>query len=139
MAQSIKEVMTSDPRTVDAADSVADAAKIMAEADVGAVIVVEDEQVSGIVTDRDIAVRAVAEGRDPSSTKVSEVATGSPKTLSPDESVEDAEKAMREQDVRRLPVVEDGRPVGIVSLGDVAEERDAGEALADISSAPPNN
>jgi len=139
VAQSIEEVMMSNPRTVDAGDSVADAARIMAEADIGAVIVVDDGQVCGIVTDRDIAVRAVAEGRDPSSTKVSEVATGSPKTLSPDESVEDAEKAMREQDVRRLPVVEDGRPVGIVSLGDVAEERDAGEALADISSAPPNN
>jgi CBS domain-containing protein len=139
MARSIKEVMTSDPRTVDAADSVADAAKIMAEADVGAVIVVEDGQVSGIVTDRDIAVRAVAEGRDPSGTKAGEIATGSPTTLSPDDSVDDAVKAMEEQNVRRLPVVEDGRPVGIVSLGDVAEERDAGEALADISSAPPNN
>jgi CBS domain-containing protein len=139
MARSIKEVMTSDPRTVDAADGVADAAKIMAEADVGAVIVVEDGQVSGIVTDRDIAVRAVAEGRDPSGTKAGEIATGSPTTLSPDDSVDDAVKAMEEQNVRRLPVVEDGRPVGIVSLGDVAEERDAGEALADISSAPPNN
>jgi CBS domain-containing protein len=119
MARSIKEVMTSDPRTVDAADSVADAAKIMAEADVGAVIVVEDGQVSGIVTDRDIAVRAVAEGRDPSGTKAGEIATGSPTTLSPDDSVDDAVKAMEEQNVRRLPVVEDGRPVGIVSLGDV--------------------
>jgi CBS domain-containing protein len=139
VAQSIKDVMTSDPRTVDAGDSVADAARIMAEADVGAVIVVEDGQVSGIVTDRDIAVRAVAEGRDPSSAKASEIATGSPTTLSPDDSVDDAVKAMEEQNVRRLPVVEDGRPAGIVSLGDVAEERDAGGALADISSAPPNN
>ena len=139
MGQSIEEVMTSDPRTVDAGDSVVDAARVMAEADIGSVIVTENDEVCGIATDRDIAVRVVAEGKDPSSTKVGEFCSRETATLTPDQSVEDAIKAMEDKNVRRLPVVQDGRAVGIVSLGDLAMERDKDYALADISSAPPNN
>jgi CBS domain-containing protein len=139
MAQSIREVMTADPRTVEPGDSVVDAARHMAEGDVGAVLVTENGSVTGILTDRDIAVRVVAEGRDPQGTKVSDVCTSNPSTLSVDQSVDDAIRIVREQNVRRVPVVQDGRPAGIVSIGDLAIERDSGSALADLSSEPANN
>jgi CBS domain-containing protein len=139
MAQSIREVMTADPRTVEPGDSVVDAARQMAEGDVGAVLVTENVSVTGILTDRDIAVRVVAEGRDPQGTKVSDVCTSNPSTLTVDQSVDDAIRIVREQNVRRVPVVQDGRPAGIVSIGDLAIERDTGSALADLSSEPANN
>ncbi|MEA2286611.1 MAG: hypothetical protein QOJ21_2654 [Solirubrobacteraceae bacterium] len=139
MAESIREVMTADPRTVDAGATLADAAREMRDGDVGALIVVENGSVAGIVTDRDIVVRAIADGKDPGSTRVSDVATMNPVTLTVDQTVEDAIRAMREQDIRRIPVVKDGRPAGIVSLGDLAIERDTDSVLADISSEPPNN
>jgi len=139
MAQSIREVMTADPRTVDSGATLVDAAREMRDGDVGSLIVVENGSVAGIVTDRDIVVRAVADGRDPSSTRVSEVATMNPTTLTVDQTVEDAIRVMREQDIRRIPVVQDGRPAGIVSLGDLAIERDTDSVLADIASEPPNN
>ena len=138
MAQNIREVMTSDPRTVQASDSVANAAKIMRDEDVGPVIVVDDVQVCGIVTDRDIAVRAVAEGRDPQQTTVGEICSRDVATLSPDQTVEEAIQLVRDKNIRRVPVVDGGQPVGIVSLGDLAVERDPDSALADISAATPN-
>ncbi|MEA2229903.1 MAG: hypothetical protein QOF04_3533 [Solirubrobacteraceae bacterium] len=139
MAQSIREVMTADPRTIDTGATLVDAAREMRDGDVGALIVVDGGSVAGIVTDRDIVVRAIADGRDPGSTRVTDVATMSPVTLTVDQTVEDAIRVMREQDVRRIPVVQDGRPAGIVSLGDLAIERDTDSALADIASEPPNN
>jgi CBS domain-containing protein len=139
MAQSIQEVMTPDPHTVPADATLEQAAREMKSDDIGAVLVEDNGNVAGILTDRDIVVRAIAEGRDPSSTKVGEVASRDVKTLTPDSSVDDAIKIVREQNVRRIPVVEDGRPAGIVSIGDLAIERDSDSALADISSEPPNN
>lgn len=139
MAQSIKEVMTGDPRTCEADATVEDAAREMRDGDIGNVLITRDGAVLGIVTDRDIVVRAVAEGRDPSSTRVEEICTESVQTLTPDQTVDEAVRMMREHDLRRLPVVQDGRPAGIVSLGDLAVEQDSGSALADISSASPNN
>jgi CBS domain-containing protein len=131
--------MTADPRTIDTGATLVDAAREMRDGDVGALIVVDGGSVAGIVTDRDIVVRAIADGRDPGSTRVTDVATMSPVTLTVDQTVEDAIRVMREQDVRRIPVVQDGRPAGIVSLGDLAIERDTDSALADIASEPPNN
>ena len=139
MAQSIREVMTKDPITLTPDSSVVDAAKAMRDADVGPALIADDGGLQGIVTDRDIAVRVVAEGRDPSSTKVSEIASTGLATLTPDDSVEDAIKIIREQKVRRIPIVENNRPVGIVAIGDLAVERDSDSALADISVADPNN
>jgi CBS domain-containing protein len=139
MAQSIREVMTADPRTVESGATVADAAREMRDGDVGSVVVIENGSVAGIVTDRDIAVRVVAQGLDPDATRVSEIATMRPVTLTVDQSVDDAVRLVREQDVRRIIVVQDGRPAGIVSLGDLAIERDTDSALADIASEPPNN
>jgi CBS domain-containing protein len=139
MAQSIREVMTADPRTVETSATVADAAREMRDGDVGAVVVVDNGRVAGIITDRDIAVRVVAEGLDPDATGVGEVGTMDPVTLTVDQTVDDAIRLVREQDVRRIIVVQDGRPAGIVSLGDLAIERDTDSALADIASEPANN
>jgi CBS domain-containing protein len=138
VADTIRDVMTSDPNTVDASATVEEAAKIMAEKDIGNVLVVENGEVKGIVTDRDIVVRVLAKGDGPDAS-VREAATTDLETLSPDDSIDDAIKKMEQADVRRLPVVDDGKPVGIVSLGDLAQERDKDSALADISSASPNN
>ena len=139
MAQSIKEVMTADPHIISSDATLQDAAREMQSDDIGAVLVTDNGDVAGILTDRDIVVRAVAEGRDPSSTTVGDVATRDVTTLTPDSSVDDAIRIVREKNVRRIPVVEDGRPAGIVSIGDLAIERDTDSALADISSEPPNN
>ena len=139
MAQSIREVMTADPRTVSTDATLQDAAREMKSDDIGAVLVEDKGSVAGILTDRDIVVRAIAEGRDPSSTKVGDVASRDVTTLTPDSSVEDAIRIVREQHVRRIPVVQDGRPAGIVSIGDLAIERDTDSALADISAAPAND
>jgi CBS domain-containing protein len=103
------------------------------------VIVMEEGQVGGIVTDRDIVVRGVADGRDPESATVSEVCTSGVETIEPEASVDDALRLMREHDIRRLPVVKNGRPVGIVSLGDLAVEREPDSTLADISAASPDS
>jgi CBS domain-containing protein len=139
MAQSIREVMTADPRTVDADATCVDAAREMRDGDVGSIVVVENGAVAGIITDRDIVVRVVADGTDPSTAKVRDAATMNPVTLTVDQSVDDAIRVMREQDIRRIVVVQDNRPAGIVSLGDLAIERDTDSALADIASEPPNN
>ena len=138
MAQTVEELMTRDPRTVDSGDTLLDAARAMRDADIGNVIVMDGGQASGLLTDRDIVIRAVAEGRDPESTKVGEVASTGLESLEPDQSVDDALRLMREKDIRRLPVVKDGTPVGILSLGDLAIEREPQSALADISSAAPD-
>jgi CBS domain-containing protein len=138
MAQSISEIMTHDPRTVDTGATVQDAAREMRDGDIGAVLVVDNGSLTGIVTDRDIVVRGVADGRDPG-TPVTEVCTRDPQTLTPDQSVEDAIRIVREDKVRRIPVVQDARPVGIVSIGDLAIERDEDSALAEISASPENN
>ena len=139
MARTVNEVMTADPRTVELGDTLTEAARVLAEADIGAVLVVDEGQVVGILTDRDIVVRAIADGRDPGATSVGDVCSSDVTTLTPDQSVDDAVRLMREHDIRRIPVVQDGRPAGILSLGDLAVERDPDSALADISAAPPND
>ncbi len=131
--------MTRDPRTVNASDTLVDAARAMNEADIGDVVVVDNGDVKGIVTDRDIVVRAIAEGRDPQSTSCGDVCTTGIESIEPSASVDDALRKMREADIRRLPVVQDGRPVGIISLGDLAVEREPDSTLADISAASPDN
>jgi len=139
MAQSIREVMTQNPELVAGDTTVADAAKLMRDKDFGGVLCGDGDKVSGFLTDRDIALRVVAEGKDPTSTTVSEVATTDLHTLSPDDSVEDAIELVRQHNIRRVPVVEGAKPVGIVSIGDLAIERDEDSALADISASSENN
>lgn len=139
MADTIQDVMTPNPRTVETESPLRQAAEIMRDQDVGSVVVTEGEDVCGIVTDRDIAVRAVAAGRDPNETKVAEVCNRDVVSLSPDQSVDDAIRLMRDENIRRLPVLDGGKAVGIVSLGDLAIARDPDSALGDISAAPPDN
>jgi CBS domain-containing protein len=95
--------------------------------------------VSGIVTDRDIVVRSLAEGRDPTTCRVSDVCSPDIVTLTPDDTIKRAVDLMKQKAIRRIPVVEDGRPVGIVSIGDLAIEANGEKALADISAAPANS
>jgi len=140
VAEKIRDVMTKDPATCRTDQSALDAARAMRDGDFGAVVVInESGDVRGILTDRDIVVRGVAEGNVPAETEISEIFTTEPTTLSPDDSIDDAVQALRDGHVRRLPVVEDLRVIGIVSIGDLAEARDEESALADISAAPPNN
>ena len=137
MASKVGEVMTVAPTTVEAGDPATVAAHVMRDEDVGAVLVLDDGALHGILTDRDIAVRLVAEGRDPSSTAVRDIASSDPTSIESGDRIEDAVRLMRERALRRLPVVESGRPVGIVSLGDLAVERDSDSALAEISASYP--
>ena len=121
MAGTIEEIMTRDPRTVEIGGSLVDAAREMRDGDIGNVIVTDGGRVAGIVTDRDIVVRAIAEGRELQSTSVGDVCTSSPRTLEPGDSVEAAAQVMGENGIRRLP------------------DRDAGPPLANISAASPNH
>jgi CBS domain-containing protein len=138
MAQSMRDVMTTQPVALPATSSVVDAARAMRDSDIGNVIVLENGQICGIVTDRDIAIRGVAEGRNISSLTLGDICSRQLTTLSPTDSVDDAVLLMREKALRRLPVVEGGKPVGIVSLGDLAVTQDPHSALGNISSAPAN-
>ena len=139
MTQTIDEVMTPGPTIYSAETTVADAARFMRDADVGDVLVGEGNRVSGIVTDRDIVVRAVADDRSPDQVRLGEICSSDLVTVAPTDTVDDALRIMREHALRRLPVCdEQGNAVGIVSLGDLSYDNDADEALADISAAPPN-
>ncbi len=138
MAQKVREVMTSDPVTVDASSPATEAAALMRDRDTGAIVVTDGDRVTGLVTDRDIVVRAVADGHDPSDVKAGDLCSADLVTVSPDDDVERVIEIMRERAVRRVPVLEDGTAVGIVSIGDLAIERDSDSALADISAASPD-
>jgi CBS domain-containing protein len=139
MAERIRDVMTPDPHTLPEHTLVRMAADTMRANDIGDVIVSDDNgQITGILTDRDIVVRVVAEGRDPSVTRVGDIASRELTAVGPDDPVDRAVQLMRERAIRRLPVVDRGKPVGIVSIGDLALDRDPDSALADISAAPPN-
>lgn len=138
MIQSMKVVMTRDPVTVEPRSSVTEVASMMKQLDVGAVVVEEGGRIWGLVPDRDIVVRAIAEGKDAGTTPVADLYSGDVHTVAPDEPLERAVEQMRSHAVRRLPVVEGDRAVGILSIGDLAIERDErSAALADISAAPP--
>jgi signal-transduction protein with cAMP-binding, CBS, and nucleotidyltransferase domain len=109
----------------------------MKDMNVGAVLVVNDDALYGIVTDRDIAIRVVAVGRNPERTRLGDICSREARTLGPESKVRDAVSMMREHAVRRIPIVEQNRPVGIVALGDLAMDRDPQSTLAAISSVQP--
>jgi len=133
------DAMTPNPRTVESTATLVDAARVMRENDIGDVIVLEADRLCGILTDRDIVIRGVAEGRDPAATRTGDVCSRDVETLRPTDSVAEAVTRMREMAIRRLPVVgEDGAVLGIVSLGDLAVRNDPDSALGEISAAPPN-
>ena len=138
MSQLVEDVMTQSPIALFESATAEEAALAMREADVGAVLVLreDDGAVCGILTDRDIVVRLVANRRDPVMTCIGEICSAHLTKIRPDEPIELAVDLMRDNAVRRLPVVAVGRAVGVVSLGDLACCRDPRSALADISAAP---
>jgi CBS domain-containing protein len=136
MAKSVRDVMTPGVRTVSPAQSLADAAEVMKGEDVGSVPVVEEGRLAGIVTDRDIVTRAVAERRDPQTVKVDEIASREVVTVEPEQDLDEALALMARHQVRRLPVVEAGQPVGMLAQADVAleaKEKKVGETVEEIS------
>jgi len=136
VAKMVRDAMTANPRTASPAQSLADAAQIMQSEDVGSVPVVEDGRLVGVLTDRDIAIRAVAEGVDVQTLNVGDVASREPVTVEPGQDLDEALALMARHQVRRLPVVDDGQLVGILAQADVAievKEKKAGEVLEEIS------
>jgi len=136
MGKCVQDVMTSDPVTVARSDSVVAAARLMESADVGSVPVVDGGTPVGIVTDRDIAIRVVAQGKDPNSTTVEEIATNQPYYASPDQQLDEALELMAYRKVRRVPVVEDGMLVGMPAQADVVhevKEKKAAHVIDEIS------
>ncbi len=139
MAERIRDVMTTNPQMLPENTVVREAAEAMRAHDIGDVVVVDDNgMLSGILTDRDIVVRVVAEGRDPRATRIGDIASRDLTAVSPDDPIDRAVQLMRDRAIRRLPAVEKNKVVGIVSIGDLALDRDPDSALADISAAPPN-
>ncbi|MFH9174745.1 CBS domain-containing protein [Streptomyces albogriseolus] len=138
MARYVRDIMTAAPVTVGPHTSVAQAARLMRDHGLGAVLVADDGRLRGLVTDRDLVVRSVAEGVDPEETTVVRACSEDLVTVRPDDELDLAVRLMREHAVRRVPVVDGEQPVGVLSLGDVALERDPDSALADIGVARPN-
>jgi CBS domain-containing protein len=137
IAKTVGDLMTAPPTALDVGDLVSDAARAMRDGNIGDVLVTQDGRLVGIMTDRDVVVRVLAEGRDPGKTVLGDVCSRDLATLGAGEAIETAVVRMRETAIRRLPVVEEGRPVGILALGDVAVERDPESVLGKISAAPP--
>ena len=140
MAKKARDVMSGGAECVGENDSVLDAAKRLKELDVGAMpICGEDDRLKGMLTDRDIVVKVLAEGKDPSEIKAGELGEGKPVTIGADDSVEEALRTMTEHKVRRLPVIDGHELVGVVSQADIAtnlDEEDTGELVEAISAAP---
>ena len=138
MAKKISDVMSSNPCAIEADKPVAYAAKMMKDEDVGLAPIVEGDRLVGTLTDRDIVTRVVADGKDPQTVSVREVASTDLVTIDPQQDLDDALQLMASHQVRRLPVVEDGRLVGVVAQADVAREgkdKKTGELVEEISEA----
>jgi CBS domain-containing protein len=137
MADSIRELMTTNPRSLESGSTVIEAARVMRDEDAGIVPIVEGEKLIGTVTDRDIAIRVVAEGKSPESTTVGEIASRELVTIDPQQELDEALRLMARHQVRRLPVVEeDGKLVGIVAQADIARnasDSQTGDLVEDIS------
>lgn len=135
-----REIMTGDATCIGSDESLVEAARRMADLQVGALpICGDDDRLAGVLTDRDIVVRCVARGGDPASVRAAELADGKPVTIGADDSVEEALRTMKEHGVRRLPVIDDQRLVGMVSQADVARhlpEGAVGDLVEAISTAP---
>jgi CBS domain-containing protein len=140
MAKKARDVMTGGAECVGENDSILDAAKRLAELDVGAMpICGEDDRLKGMLTDRDIVVKVLAQGKDPAQTKAGELGEGKPVTIGADDSVMEALRTMSEHRVRRLPVIDGHDLVGVVTQADIAvnlDEEEAGELVEAISAAP---
>jgi CBS domain-containing protein len=138
MGQMVRDVMTTNVITLAATATIFDAAKKMKENDIGDIMVMQGGRLAGILTDRDIVVRAIAAGADPTRIVVDDICSHDLTTVAPDDDVDKAVQLMRDKSIRRLPVTDKGRPVGIVSLGDLAQSLDRSSCLGEISATPPN-
>lgn len=140
MAQQIQDIMTTQVQTVRSETTLLEVARMMRDKKIGDVLVTNrDGTLRGIVTDRDIVVRADADGKPLDRTQVGDICSDQLVKLSPTSTLDDAVKVMRDHAIRRVPVVRDGQAIGIVSIGDLARHQDPRSALAQISSAAPNN
>jgi CBS domain-containing protein len=140
MGQMIRDIMTKNPLMLRADATVQEAARAMRDRDIGSVLVTEDgNKLCGILTDRDIVVRGLAEGKDPSRTTLREICSEALAHLTPQDEVDNAIKLMAKKGIRRIPVMEGERAVGVLSLGDLALARDGDSALASISAKSPNS
>jgi CBS domain-containing protein len=136
MANSVRDAMTEDPRSIGASAMVVEAALLMREDDIGSLPITDDEQLVGMITDRDITTRVVAEAADPKITPVGDVYSRDLISVEPENDLEEALQLMARHQVRRLPVVENGRLVGIVAQADIAlseNETKTGELVEAIS------
>jgi CBS domain-containing protein len=135
MAQSVRDAMTEDPRSIGASASVVEAARLMREGHIGSLPVTEDERLVGMITDRDITTRVVAESAAPEATSVADVYSRDLISVEPDHDLEEALELMARHQVRRLPVVENGRLVGMVAQADIAlkDKERTGELVGAIS------
>jgi CBS domain-containing protein len=139
-ATQIRELRAPEPLTLQERATAREAARLMKEYDVGSILVCDGDELVGIVTDRDLAVRTLCEAKsDPRTRCLGEICSREVATLSPSDSTDQAVELMRKRAIRRIPVVEDGKLVGIVSLGDLALERDRHSVLGEISAALPNH
>jgi CBS domain-containing protein len=137
MAKSVRDAMTENPRSIGASASVVEAARLMREEHIGSLPITDDEELVGMITDRDIATRVVAEAADPKMTSVGDVYSGDLISVAPDHDLEEALQLMARHQVRRLPVVEKGRLVGIVAQADIAlKENEKTGALVEAISEP---
>lgn len=140
MPTTVDQVMTKLVHTVPDDTPIRNVARMMRDREIGDVLVVDDTGVlCGIVTDRDIVVRGLAEAKDPVSTRIGDICTEELVTVGLNATVDEAIQLMRSKAVRRIPVIADGEPVGIISIGDLAQRFDPKSALGEISSAAPNN
>jgi CBS domain-containing protein len=140
----IRDIMTANPETVSEKDSIRDAARIMKQRDTGVVPVVDGRKIIGLITDRDIVVRCIADGKDPMNARVNDVMTKNVRSVSEDATIDEVLRVMKGAEVRRVPVVNrNDEIVGIVSIGDLAVETNqdgkVGKAIEDISEARPNH
>ncbi len=132
----VNELMTHDPATVQPGSTATEAAALMKSKDCGSLPIVEGGRLVGIVTDRDIVLRVVAAKKDPATLKISEIMTKDPATIGPEATAADASKLMSDKQVRRLPVVENGKLVGMLVIGQLARHEStsaAGDTLKDVS------
>jgi CBS domain-containing protein len=136
MAKSVRDAMTENPRSIGQSASVVEAARLMREQHIGSLPITDDEKLVGMITDRDITTRVVAEAADPKMTSVGDVSSRDLISVEPDEDLDEALQLMARHQVRRLPVVEDGKLVGIVAQADIAlseTEKKTGELVEAIS------
>jgi len=139
MGETVADVMTKNPVAMSADSSVLEAARAMSDFRIGSVVVMENDKPCGIVTDRDITVKAVAKGGDPSTTRLSDICSQDLAAVRSDQSVDDAVKVMKSHDVKRVVVMTDSKLEGIVSLGDLTSRGMGEDVQDDLSKAEPNN